>query len=411
MDSIENLKKLFVKENWKYTVITVWLLVGVGVIQFDPWGWIGIGVFLPFLTFLMYIFIFSLFVKRDVKEVKSWKVLVIFFASLPLMFLISVILVVLFAFSIFSYLFFTSWFIFYAAYLSSRKLDNNLKKREHSKTFRSIEFFGGTLFSILILTGYILNSDVIGAYLGTTIASIIGYSNYVVFFVILVIIIFFAIGTIFLFKKVYNAWLGMFFLYLVIYTFYLLVKIFLAYRSATTETDPSLLIQILLFIVDCGILLYTISTLMGPQASLLFSRLKIKRIGLDSVLLWLVLSKVAYEFVHYFPYKALEPFKNYIPAFEFISGITGSLVNFIKNIFVLVFFLLILLILGIYEFRKYVKNEKSLLKDKGIKLEENRGKEETIGTILKNVEEKSMNDVEDDETKGHFSSVNGDPIN
>ena len=35
---------------------------------------------------------------------------------------------------------------------------------------------------------------------------------------------------------------------------------------------------------------------MGSQAEMLRSKLKLKRIGTDTILLWLVFSKVAYEF-------------------------------------------------------------------------------------------------------------------
>ena len=71
MQSIENIKKLFSKEYWKYSVIVIWLLVGIGILQFDPWGWIGIFVFLPFLSFLIFLIVFSLFAKKDVKDVAS----------------------------------------------------------------------------------------------------------------------------------------------------------------------------------------------------------------------------------------------------------------------------------------------------------------------------------------------------
>ena len=69
MDTIDNLKKLFLKGNWRYLILVIWLLVGVGLVQFEYTRLVGLISFLPFLTFLMYLFLFSIFSKKDVQEV------------------------------------------------------------------------------------------------------------------------------------------------------------------------------------------------------------------------------------------------------------------------------------------------------------------------------------------------------
>ena len=358
MDSIDNLKKLFLKQNWRYLVLVIWLLVGVGLVQFEYTRLIGLISFLPFLTFLMYLFLFSLFAKKDVQEVAPWKVLLIFFLSLPVMILIAFFLIIIFAFSILSYFFLTSWFILYGAFLSSRRLDRGLKEKEKSQFLRSLEFFGGLAIAILLSIGYILNSQEIGAYLGESVASVIYLSNYVLIFVLIVIGIFTAFVIIFLIKKVFVAWLGPWFILLVIYTFYLLIKIFLAFRSATGTETSSLFTQIVLLLADFGILLYTISTLMGSQAEMLMKRLNRKRIGLDTIVLWLVFSKVSYEFTHYFPFSNLGILINWFPNIASLTWINEDWVNFVKNLAVLAFFLLSLLVVGFYQFMKYYKSQK-----------------------------------------------------
>ena len=358
MDSIDNLKKLFLKQNWRYLVLVIWLLVGVGLVQFEYTRLIGLISFLPFLTFLMYLFLFSLFSKKDVQEVAPWKVLLIFFLSLPVMVLIAFFLIIIFAFSILSYFFLTSWFILYGAFLSSRRLDRGLKEKEKSQFLRSLEFFGGLAIAILLSIGYILNSQEIGAYLGESVASVIYLSNYVLIFVLIVIGIFTAFVIIFLIKKVFVAWLGPWFILLVIYTFYLLIKIFLAFRSATGTETSSLFTQIVLLLADFGILLYTISTLMGSQAEMLMKRLNRKRIGLDTIVLWLVFSKVSYEFTHYFPFSNLGILINWFPNIASLTWINEDWVNFVKNLAVLAFFLLSLLVVGFYQFMKYYKSHK-----------------------------------------------------
>ena len=161
-----------------------------------------------------------------------------------------------------------------------------------------------------------------------------------------------------MFKRIFNAWLGMFSLSVVIYTFYLLIKIFLALRSTGGE-GTSIPTQIIMLIVDLFILLYSISTLMGSQAELLSKRLRIKRIGVDSVLIWLVFSKVAYEFIHNYPFTLFSGFAYN----DIINLLDENVINLIKNIFVLLFFLLILVTLGFHQIKKYNLNERQF-KDK-----------------------------------------------
>jgi len=367
MDTIENLKKLGLKENRKYLILVIWLLVNITIIQLpfqfsiqilgnqiDLLDLIGVVIYVPFLTFLVFIFLYSLFAKKDVKEVAAWKIFLTLFLTLPLMFFLIPIMVGIFLFSIISYIFFTSWFILYGAYLTSKRLDDSLKRRVHSSFFRSIEFVGGSIFSILLLGLYLSESQGIGALIGFTFTqTVYDTLNFVVILVGLIIITFILVGVIYIFKKIFNAWLGMFLLSVVIYTFYLLVKIFFAIKSIGGEST-SIATQFILLFLDLFILLYAISTLMGSQVELLSKRIKIKRIGVDSILIWLVFSKVAYEFIHNFPY-------NLFSGFGFattINVLNDSIVNLVKNLGVLLFFLFILISLGFVEIKKYILNER-----------------------------------------------------
>ena len=378
MPFIENLKKLTLKHNRKYLILVILLLIGIAVIQIpvdytitifsyeiELWDLIGVVIFLPFLTFIMFLFLLSLLAKKDVKEIASWKVILIFLIALPLMIIISIILVGLFLFSILSYIFLTSWFILYGAYLTSKLLDDNLKKRVHGSVYRGIEFVGGVIGALLLLIGYIFSSSYFGDLIGITITqSISNILNYVVLIVGLMIILFSVIGIFYLFKSIFNAWLGIFSILAVIYTFYLLVKIFFA-LSSTGGGTSSIYTQFALIAVDLFIILYSISTLMGSQANLLFKRLNLKRIGLDTILIWLIFSKVAYEFAHNFPYSWLAGF----PYIDVLSYLDESIVNLGKNIGVLIFFILILAVLGLYQMHKYSKREKLFKKqvDKDVK--------------------------------------------
>jgi len=372
MDTIENLKKLGLKENRKYLILVVWLLVNIIIIQLplefaiqifainiDLLDLIGVITYLPFLTFLVFIFLYSLATKKDVKEIASWKVLLTFFLTLPLMFFLIPIMVGIFLFSLFSYVFFTSWFILYGAYLSSKRLDDSLKRRVHSSFYRVIQFFGGSILSIVLLVAYVFGSQTIGEMIGLTFTqAVYDRLNYAVIFIGIVVIIFIIVGIVFMFKRIFNAWLGMFSLSVVIYTFYLLIKIFLAIRSIG-GVESSIATQTIMLIVDLLILIYSISTLMGSQAELLRKRIGIKRIGVDSVLIWLVFSKVAYEFIRNYPFNLFSGFVYN----DFVNFLDEAIINFLKNVGVLVFFLIILVSLGFNQIKKYNLNEKKF-KDK-----------------------------------------------
>jgi hypothetical protein len=328
-------------------------------IEMDIFDLIGVVSYIPFLTFLSFIFLYSLATKKEVKEVASWKVLLTFFLTLPLMFFLIPILVGIFLFSLFSYVFFTSWFILYGAYLTSKRLDSNLKKRVHSSFFRVIQFFGGSILSIVLLTAYVLGSESIGVWVGLTFTpAVYDTLNYVVIFIGIIVLLFIIVGIIFMFKKIFNAWLGIFSLSVVIYTFYLFIKIFLAIRSTGGE-KTSVTTQAIMLLLDLFILLYSISTLMGSQAELLSKNIGIKRIGVDSILIWLVFSKVAYEFIHNYPFTLFSAFA-YI---DFIDFLDEAVINLLKNIGVLFFFLIILVALGFHQIRKYNFNERKF-KDK-----------------------------------------------
>jgi len=127
-----------------------------------------------------------------------------------------------------------------------------------------------------------------------------------------------------------------------------------------TETGASIGADIGVIAVDLLILLYALSTLMGSQAELLSK--KFKRFGLDSVIIWLILSKVSYEFIHYFPSDIITAIN--IPLLnEFAYLADEAIINTIKNIAVLGFFILLLGILGMYEIIKYAKDKKKVIKD------------------------------------------------
>jgi len=361
MGIIGNLKKLF--QNWRYLALVVWLLVGVATIQFPNVlvSRIGVLIFLPFLVFLLFLFILSLISKKDINEYPAWKILLFLIASLPIMLIIGVILIAMLAISIISYFFFTSWFILFGSYLAGNKVDIQLRKTKFLLLFRYIIFFGGTLGSLVLLYFFIIGPALMPAFISElTTIQLPPYFNVVYIAVGIVIIALAIFCLLYMFGTHFNGWFGIFAPIVSIYTLFLVVKIYLGLDDTPTETGISIWTDIGVIAVDLLILLYALSTLMGSQAELLSKRFK--RFGLDTVIIWLILSKVSYEFIHYFPSDIIADIN--IPLLnEFAYLADEAIINTVKNIAVLGFFILLLGILGMYEIIKYAKDKKKVSKD------------------------------------------------
>jgi len=310
MDIIDNLKKI--GKNWRLSALVIWLLVGVAIIPFpNPIvSGIGILIFLPFLVFLMFLFLLSLISKRDIFEYSPWKIILFLLISLPIMLLISIVLIVMFAISIITYFFFTSWFIFYGCYLIGKRVDKKLVSDGGGKRFlRFIIFFGGLAVSLFFLYLFIIGPDIFdfSVILKTPSEDAFPWYLNIIYLVVGGVLIgLMIICIVYMFKKSFNGWFGIFAILVSFYTLFLVLKIYLGFVG--TGTDPDELASIWAYmgiiIPDLFIIFYSLSTLMGSQAELLSKR--IKGFGIDSIIIWLILSKVTYEFIHYFPYDVLK---------------------------------------------------------------------------------------------------------
>ncbi|MFW9880721.1 MAG: hypothetical protein ACFFG0_47250 [Candidatus Thorarchaeota archaeon] len=360
MQIIDNLKKLFKKGNWRLLTLVIWLLIGVATIQFLPI--VGIFIFLPFLTFLMFLFLVSLASRKNILEYKPWKIFLLLILSLPLMVLLSIILIALFAFSILSYFFFTSWFILYACYLAGRGIDKKLLKYPKSRPFiRTLIFFGGSMGSLMLLYLFIIGPTLFdfSAISTVEVPLFLNLAYIIIGGLISGLAI---LGIVLMFKRIFNAWLGIFFILVTFYTLFLIVRIYLGLgdgEALNVENISSIWTTIGMLIVDLLIILYSLSTLMGPNAELLSKRFK--HIGIDTAIIWLIFSKVAYEFIRFFPYSLFEQI--HIPWINALSALDNDVINLAKNIAVLVFFIVLFLVMGLYEIIKYNRKQKELKKE------------------------------------------------
>ncbi|MCK4779182.1 MAG: hypothetical protein KAT57_03295 [Candidatus Lokiarchaeota archaeon] len=359
MDIIDNLKKL--GKNWRLTALLVWMLVGIAIIPYPNRivSIIGILIFLPFLVFLMFLFLLSLISKKNIFEYSPWKIIVFLLISLPIMLFISIILIVLLAISVVSYFFFTSWFILYGCYLLGKNIDTKLYKTPKLRPFiRTLIFFGGLAASLLFLYLFIIGPTLFDfSVIIETPIDVPWYLNGIYILVGGVLVGLAIVCIVYMFKKSFAGWFGTFAILVSIYTLFLILKIYLGIVDTEPDEIGSIWAYIAVIIPDLFIIFYSLSTLMGSQAELLSKRFK--RFGLDAVIIWLILSKVTYEFIHYFPYDVFQEVN--VPWLNALSTLdTNDLINLVKNVAVLIFFIALLVVIGIYEINKYAKEQKQL---------------------------------------------------
>ena len=353
VDFIDNLKKL--SKNWRLTALVIWLLIGVAIIPYpNPVvSVIGIILYFPFLVFLMFLFLLSLVSKKNIFEYPPWKVIVFLLISLPIMALISIVLIFLFIISVITYFLFTSWFILYGAFLIGKRVDKQAFKTPKAKPFiRTLIFIGGLAGALSLLYFFIIWPTLIDLSVITETSFVLPWYLNGVYILVGAILIGLAITiVVYKFKKVFNGWFGIFAILVSFYAAFLVLKLWLSMVDTEPEAIGSIWAYIAMIIPDLFIIFYSLSTLIGSQAELLSKR--VKRFGLDTIIIWLILSKVTYEFVHYFPYEIFDIVP--IPWIQWFSTIDNRTINHIKNIAVLGFFVLLLIIIGIYEIRKYSK--------------------------------------------------------
>lgn len=269
----------------------------------------------------------------------------------------------MFAISVITYFFFTSWFIFYGCYLIGKKIDEKLASGEKKNRFlRFIIFFGGLALSLLFLYLFIIGPTLFDfSIILETPLAVPWYLNGIYLIVGGVLIGLTIICIVYMFKKSFNGWFGIFAILVSFYTLFLVLKIYMGLVGTGTDQEELSTIWAYLGIIipDLFIIFYSLSTLMGSQAELLSKRLK--RFGMDTVIIWLILSKVTYEFIHFFPYEIFSAIN--IPWLNFLSQVDNDAINFWKNVAVLVFFILLLVIIGIYEIHKYHKERKEPKKE------------------------------------------------
>jgi hypothetical protein len=266
------------------------------------------------------------------------------------MILALIIVVVILIISIFTYIFFTSLFLLYGCYKAGKDYDEILYYRRGAWLYRKIEFIGGLAFSLIFL--YL-------SYLGTIqLTSMVNAPAIIniAYIIVMIVIIGLAIyGILQTFAKRLNAWLGTYFILVTIYTVYLVLKIFIGLTSNSSNESPSILSVIGLLILDLFILVYSISSIIGKQGEILAE--KIKRFKQDTLILWLIFSKAAWEFAANYPYGLLG-----IPQTLGITFYTEArtILVLVTNIGIFVIFIILVIVFGYNGIKGYGSEKERL---------------------------------------------------
>ena len=195
---------------------------------------------------------------------------------------------------------------------------------------RSTVLAGGLLVSALLMlvfagvaVGWALYSEDIANFLA-----------WIPVIMIVLMVILLGIALLFLILGRYNAWLGVFYFWVGIYSIYLMIKAFTRSGGGTSGGTYGLPlpVQIALYVFDLYLVLGTIGSLVGKRADLIAGKLQkipiVKWFKTDTLIIWLIFSKVAYEFANSIPdlqasaLKAILVFVLFVPLF-FITGLYG----------------------------------------------------------------------------------------
>ncbi len=344
--------KLKEKENKIFLFLLIWFVVAFSVMQISiylNYAIIGIFFYFPLLGFTLFLWFIS-FSNVKIREYSLPKLFLLILLEFLLVIVFVILTVIFMIVSIFSYIFFTSFFSLYGCYQMGKELDERLYYRKLSWLWRGLEFFGGLILSVLLLLVFLFATWEATRIVGVT--EIISVAYIVVIGVIASLTVYMLVSSV---KKKFNAWLGTYFLLITFYTFYLVLRIFMGIASdsgtTTSSTSDDLAatgIFVGLLLLDLFILFYSISCILGSQGEILAE--KLPRFKQETLLLWLIFSKISWEYAANFPYGTLGIVQ--VIGIQEVQ-ILGILLRVVVSVVVLIIFIVLTIVFGVKGIRIY----------------------------------------------------------
>ena len=352
MEFITNLKKLGEEENRVFLFLVVWLLIAYAcMIIFTMLGMpmIGIFIYFPLLGFTLFLWFISLF-RKKIRDFSIKKLFLLLAIDIILMIILVFAIVVILIIAVLSYVFLTSYFIVAGCYKAGKERDEKLYYKKGAWFWRRVEFHGGLAFSLILLFVFLFATLEIASFADVTGLIVIAFIAVIIVLIVLTIYCYIEAFI----RRRLNAWLGTFFVFITGYTFYLVLKVFFRLYEGTGEAPPLYQVIALLFL-DLFILLYSIGAILGKQGEALSKKFKI--FSIDTILLWLIFCKAAWEFASNFPWGTF----GLVQAFGFRRpSQIGPLFNLIAVCSILAIFFFLTIIYGFYGISQYSKEKEQL---------------------------------------------------
>ncbi len=403
MGFVTNLKKLGEKENRIYLFLLIWLLVAYAIMEITKLlsvPIIGIIFYFPLLGFTLFLCFISFF-DIDIKEYSKFKILGLLIINIILIVIFAIAIVFMLIVSIFSYFFFTSYFLLYGIFKTSRDTDEKLYYKSGAWLWRQIEFWGGLILALTLLFVFLSITWTAAIIANVTELIIIAYIA-----VILVIIGLAIYGLIYSFKGKFNAWLGTYFILVTIYTFYLNLKVFMQLYSGEQDSS-TIYVTTLLLVLDLFILIYSVSCILGSQGEILAE--KLPKFKTETIFLYLIFSKAAWEYASNFPYGTLG-FAQML-GFQDTSGL-APLLNLVAAATILGIFFFLVIIFGVHGIKSFsIEKERMKTAKQEIKIAKKTGerveysKKEVLDEEIEEPEEVYLFKSEPEDHENDIESV------
>lgn len=327
--AFKDLGQLFKKEKRLYLFLVVWILLGYTVFQFvseEYWN-IGMWIYLPLIGFCLVLLVVAIISRKPLNETSKKTFIIPIIIAVVFVSLFLVIAMVMIFVGIFTYIIITAIFIMLGFFNAGINVD----KKISNGFMRACLFFGGTIISVLILY-YV--TPLLKLLVPSETYNPMGLA-FPIIFVIVGLAVFGAI--IALGRKTLPAWLGILFIGVAIYAIYLNYSV-LSDIAEQFSPESSSNISLGLFLANLVLLIYTISGLIGEKAEVIKDKTKI--FGADTILIWLIFSVACYELA---------------------KGMPTMNISTYKSIIVMVLFIPLTILMGLYgilRYRKLIKEKK-----------------------------------------------------
>ena len=338
---LKDLGKLGKKKNRIFLILVIWLLVAFSLFTFTLPGifevplFVGILIFVPLLGLCMVMGFSAIFTKNEISALSTKKYFLYCLLGTGIIIIFSFLSIVLAILGILFFIFITSIFTLWSCYENGVSWDEKIYK--WTSPFNHIARWLQYLI-LPILAGILVGIAAIIGWVWAIVSPNIANIYAIVAWIIIGVCAFiWFVSFWFIFVGKLNSWLGVFFIWVALYTYYLMFKAFI---SLSLEINPTgstiggsytLLIEIGLYIFDLLVILSVIGRLVGEKSEKLSKTLHMRS---ETLLVWLIFGKAAFEFIDILPntnigtLKAVLGFILFVPL-VLITGIYG-IINYFK---------------------------------------------------------------------------------